>query len=159
RGNFEDKARAREAFDDALSLAELLVAGDATSTRLVHQAGTAQQALRVNPGKRGAPLAARTPVAQLSARQGDLITFARKDARRRSRRALLAIVVGGGIALFLALALVASLVRSVRRPLESLVEASRRIADGDTAVRVREDDGPEEFRALGRSFNAMANDV
>ncbi len=49
-------------------------------------------------------------------------------------------------------------VRNLRRmsmPLDELLEASSRVADGDFAVRV-EERGPFEVRALLREFNAMA---
>jgi len=49
-------------------------------------------------------------------------------------------------------------VRSVRRwsaPLDNLVEASSKVADGDFSARV-EERGPSEVRALTRGFNAMA---
>ncbi|MCW3017656.1 MAG: hypothetical protein JWO02_4748, partial [Solirubrobacterales bacterium] len=55
-------------------------------------------------------------------------------------------------------ALVTLLVGAVRRPLDALVTASRRLAGGQREVRVPED-GPEELQLLAQSFNAMAEDV
>lgn len=49
-------------------------------------------------------------------------------------------------------------VRSVRRwstPLDNLLEASHKVADGDFSARV-EERGPSEVRALTRGFNSMA---
>ena len=152
----EDAAKA--AFDDALSIARGLVRHDRVSTALVDAAGQAQAKLRLDPGSVGAPLAARDPVAKLSARQGERIANARRHAKHESRKELFAIIAGGGLALLLALGLVAALVGSVRKPLDALVVASRRVAGGDREVRVRED-GPEELQMLARSFNAMATDV
>jgi signal transduction histidine kinase/CheY-like chemotaxis protein/HAMP domain-containing protein len=68
------------------------------------------------------------------------------------------IVAGGVLALLAALALVATLVSSLRRPLDELVSATDRLAEGDLSARVHED-GPGELRALGHSFNAMAADL
>jgi signal transduction histidine kinase len=152
------RANAKSAFEDALSITRRLVHDDPASLTLIDDANRAQARLRINPGARGAPLAARDPVARLSQRQVARIVVARRDAKHDSRRALEAIIAGGGLALVLALGLVATLVGSVRRPLEELVVASRRVAGGDREVRVHED-GPEELQVLARSFNAMAEDV
>jgi signal transduction histidine kinase len=81
-----------------------------------------------------------------------------RQPRERARRSLIAIVAGGGLALLAALALVAALVASVRRPLDALVAAAGRLAAGDVGARV-EEDGPQELRQLARAFNAMAADV
>jgi signal transduction histidine kinase/FixJ family two-component response regulator len=68
------------------------------------------------------------------------------------------IIAGGVLALLAALALVAALVGSLRRPLDDLVGATDRLAAGDLGARVHED-GPGELRALAGSFNAMASDL
>ncbi|MBA2348628.1 MAG: response regulator, partial [Solirubrobacterales bacterium] len=107
----------------------------------------------------GAPLAARRPLVELSARQSERIAEARQDAQDRARTALIAILAGGGLALAAALTLVTAIVRAVRRPLDSLVHASGRLAAGEPEIRVPEDDGPGELQQLARAFNAMAVDV
>jgi signal transduction histidine kinase len=71
-----------------------------------------------------------------------------------------ALPVGGAlVGLFVLAALVALAgARAVRRatsPIDDLLEASGRIAEGDYSVRVRES-GPREVRALANAFNAMA---
>ncbi|WP_354700300.1 hypothetical protein DSM112329_00568 [Paraconexibacter sp. AEG42_29] len=154
----ERRARARDAFDQTLAAARTLAAGDAASRDFLDRADRAQAVLRKNPGARGAPLAAREPLVRLTSRQDDRIASARDEAKRASRRAFTAILVGGGLALLVAIALVAALVAAVRRPLDGLVTASRRLADGRSDVSVPED-GPEELRTLARSFNVMAADV
>ncbi len=152
------RRRAKVAFADALAVADGLAVDDPASAALVTEAGDRQAALRRRPGSGDAPLAARNALVQLSARQDARIADARAQARRASRRAFVAITIGGGLAVLAALALVAVLVASVRRPLDALVDGSRRLADGERGVRVPED-GPEELQVLARSFNAMAEDV
>lgn len=64
----------------------------------------------------------------------------------------------GLIGFFILLAAVFFGVRNLRRmsmPLDELLEASSRVADGDFSVRV-EERGPFEVRALLREFNSMA---
>ncbi len=51
------------------------------------------------------------------------------------------------------------LARGVTGPVSRLENASHELAAGDFDVRVSEDDGPPELRALARSFNVMANRV
>ena len=63
--------------------------------------------------------------------------------------AVLASVAGAGLVL----------ARGVTGPVRRLETASRELAGGDFDVRVSEDDGPPELRALARSFNAMADRV
>jgi len=52
-------------------------------------------------------------------------------------------------------ALAARNLRRVSRPLDELVEASNKVADGDFSARV-EERGPNEVRSLLRGFNSMA---
>ena len=64
----------------------------------------------------------------------------------------------GFIGFFILIVTVFFAVRNLRRmsmPLDELLEASNRVADGDFAVRV-EERGPFEVRALLREFNSMA---
>ncbi len=148
------RAAYRAAYQEALRLAE----GDRASTEAILAAAAGQQQLRERPTSTTAPLAARAPLAQLSARQTARIEEARDDARAQTRRSTIAIITGGGLAFLVALVLIAALVAAVRRPLDDLVGASARLAGGDDDARVSED-GPDELRALARSFNSMAGDV
>jgi signal transduction histidine kinase/FixJ family two-component response regulator/HAMP domain-containing protein len=137
--------RAQQAFTAELVQARRLAQGDARSAQLVARAAAG-----------GA--AARTAVAALSARQAQRIAAARRTARHDTRIAVAVIIAGGVLALLAALALVAALVGSLRRPLDDLVGATDRLAAGDLGARVHED-GPGELRALAGSFNAMASDL
>ena len=154
----EQRRRARAAYQGTLDAARTLASADDESAALVRRAELSQAQVRRAPGGRSAPLAAREPLVLLFARQDARIATARATARRASRRAFVAIIAGGGLAVLVASVLVALLVGSVRRPLDALVAASRRLAGGQREVRVPED-GPEELRVLAQSFNAMAEDV
>ena len=48
------------------------------------------------------------------------------------------------------------LARWVSRPLKALDAATRRLADGDLAIRAKVESGPRELRRLGTTFNTMA---
>jgi signal transduction histidine kinase/CheY-like chemotaxis protein/HAMP domain-containing protein len=102
--------------------------------------------------------AARRAARALGVRQGVRREAARRDAAHRSRSALVAIALGAGLALVAALAFLTLLIRTMRRPLDELVGATRRMASGDLAVRV-EAEGPRELAALGESFNVMSSDL
>ncbi len=151
--------RVKTTFDTAAGRIRAAAGDDPRSLELIAAAVRGQRQLRERPGALGAPLAARRPLVELSARQSVRIADARRDARRRARTALIVILVGGGLALAAALTLVTAIVRAVRRPLDSLVDASGRLAGGEQEIRVAEDDGPGELQQLARAFNAMAVDV
>jgi len=102
--------------------------------------------------------AVRGAVAQIAARQQARRESARATAQRRSRRALVAIVLGAGLALGGVLAFLTLLIRTMRRPLDDLVAATRRMSSGDLSARV-EAGGPKELEALGVAFNAMGADL
>ena len=94
----------------------------------------------------------------LQARQQARQATARALARSRSRRAIATVVATGLLALVAALALIAVIVGSMRRPLDALVEATRGLAAGELARRVQPS-GPRELRDLGTAFNAMGDDL
>ena len=72
-------------------------------------------------------------------------------ANRRVRGLLVVAAISLGVAV-----VVASLVSStVTRPLRRLQRSTERVATGDFAARVEEDEGPPEVRRLARSFNTM----
>ncbi len=152
-------ARAKAAYTQALTDTRRRAANDPQSMKLVTQAGVAQARLRRPNAPAGAALAARAPIAALTRRQDERLSKADDAARDDSRKALASITAAGGLALAGAIALVALLLAGVRRPLESLVDASARVAEGDLTARVDENTGPDELRQLGRSFNAMAVDL
>lgn len=95
---------------------------------------------------------------RLATRQEARREAARSEATRRSRTALVAIGAGAGLALVGVLAFLTLLIRAMRRPLDDLVGATRRMAAGDLSARV-DADGPRELAALGESFNVMSADL
>ena len=118
-------------------------------------------------------LAGRTPAEDLQGRLGRRVLDADRELIRteRERRVRLSdevgdstrnttFLVGVGIVsgLIAAILLFTGLVASMRRPLERLVQASGRLADGDLATRVRIG-GPAETVALGQAFNEMASEL
>jgi two-component system, OmpR family, sensor kinase len=78
-----------------------------------------------------------------------------RTVRVGSGAALWLLVAGGG-ALIVAVAVAANLGRRLTKPLREAGEATRRIAAGDLAARVPTTGGDDELDALSRSINAMA---
>ncbi|HWC26577.1 MAG TPA: ATP-binding protein [Solirubrobacteraceae bacterium] len=97
-------------------------------------------------------------VPQIARRQRARRREAREAAASRSRTALVAIVLSAGLALVSVLAFLTLLIRAMRRPLDDLVAATRRMAAGDLGARV-EPGGPNELEALGAAFNQMGADL
>jgi signal transduction histidine kinase/CheY-like chemotaxis protein len=126
--------------DDARRLAR----GDAASVRLVDRALGSGDVRSLAPA--------------LDARQRTRRAVARDEAGADTRRAVLTISIAGGLAVLAALALATLLIGVLRRPLDQLVHATRRVAGGDLEPRL-DPDGPRELRELGESFNAMATDL
>jgi len=121
--------------------------GSGVSTTLVRNETTATS-----------PEAVLAAAAKIQDRAHARQTAAQQTAQSQSRRALILITVAGLIALLGSLALVASLIRSMRSPIDSLLDATRRLASGDLQKRV-DPDGPTELRELALAFNAMADDL
>ena len=94
----------------------------------------------------------------LSVRQAARADSARASARSKTRKALIAVIVSGGLALVAVLLLIVALIRSLRTPLSDLVSATRRLADGDLGTRVQPA-GPRELVSLGEAFNRMGEDL
>ncbi|MDX6721559.1 MAG: hypothetical protein QOJ63_3813 [Solirubrobacteraceae bacterium] len=161
-------ARAARELDRDGALVGELAHDDGPSRELVRRISPARRAARVlarSPLERSARASAardlpdvRRAVRQLAARQGVRRESARALATHRGRLALVAIGLGAGLALVAVLAFLALLIRRMRRPLDDLVDATRRMAAGDLAVRV-DADGPRELAALGESFNVMSADL
>ena len=112
-----------------------------------------------NAEAQGGPLQRATTIAgKLQTRQQALERQANSRAQAQSHHAI-ALVVGTGIAALAgALALIAALVHSMRRPLDALVDATKGLAAGELERRVRPE-GPRELRELGEAFNAMGDDL
>jgi len=161
----QDAARG---FDRLAEQTRRLAAGDAASRALARRATTAQGDARVlaqhptsaarRRAARGDLRSVRSAVARLASRQRVRRREARDTATSRSRAALLAIGLGGGLALVAVLAFLTVLIRTMRRPLDDLGDATRRMAAGDLAVRVKPA-GPRELSALGEAFNVMGEDL
>lgn len=138
------------AYGAAARRAQSLARGDRRSEQLLRAQIAAETAGRL--------ATARVYSRALAARE-----VARRDAARRaaasdSRTALLIVGASGIAALIAVLLLVSGLLRSMRRPLESLVGATERLASGDLHSRV-EPEGPSEIATLARSFNRMGGDL
>jgi signal transduction histidine kinase/DNA-binding NarL/FixJ family response regulator len=159
------RRRAAAAFDAEARTALALAGRDRESRRLVRARIAAQQRARRlarRPGAAdelaGAVATARAGDQDLAARQGERRREAREQTTDDSRRAVITAAIAGGLALIGALVLIGALIGSIRRPLEDLVGATRRLAEGDLAERVRPG-GPEELSDLGTAFNAMAEQL
>jgi signal transduction histidine kinase/ActR/RegA family two-component response regulator len=141
------RAQRRQA-DAALAAAgdevRRLARGDAASVRLVERALGSGDVRSLAPA--------------LDARQRARRASARDRAGADTRQAVLTIAVAGGLAVLAALALATLLIGGLRRPLDQLVHATRRVAGGDLEPHL-DPDGPRELRELGESFNAMAADL
>jgi signal transduction histidine kinase/ActR/RegA family two-component response regulator len=157
------RRRAAGAFDSEVVRARRLASSDRDSRRLVAVLARAQRrARRLAAGGRagrgrlqGAVSAVRLASADLSSRQAVRRSAARDRAGDDSRAALITAGVAGGLALLAVLLVVGGLIGSIRRPLDDLVRATRRLAEGALGERVKPR-GPQELSDLGESFNAMA---
>ncbi len=161
------RSQVAAAYQSEAQTATNLAQGDPTSERLVKaQVAAENQARRLALSRQlpaatavNGPLAqARTLATQLQARQVTREAQARRQARSDSRRALLLIVVAGVLALAGALALITVLVRSMREPLDELVQATHSLAEGHLEQRVNPS-GPRELQDLAGAFNQMGEDL
>ncbi len=161
-------ARAAAQLERSGAALRRIVGGDARTQALaarLEPARRAARALELHPtidasrrsASRSLPVVRRA-MGELALRQGARREDGRADARHGTRIALLAIGLGAGLALVAVLAFLTLLIRTMRRPLDDLVDATRRMAGGDLQVRVQAD-GPRELAALGESFNVMSADL
>jgi signal transduction histidine kinase/HAMP domain-containing protein len=141
------RAQAAAAYRAAAASASSLARGDPDSERLLRLQLAA-----------GPAVGSGTFAAALGTRQRARQAAARSRARSESRTAVLLIALAGALAVIGALVLITLLVRSLRRPLDELVEATRALAAGELNRRV-EPSGPRELRELGAAFNAMGDDL
>jgi signal transduction histidine kinase/CheY-like chemotaxis protein/HAMP domain-containing protein len=155
------RRRAGAGFDAEAARALSLARGDRRSERLVRVlVGAERRARRLarTGGRRRlrrAVAKGRSTAGRLASRQTARRAGARDRAGDDSRRALITAGAAGGLALVGALLLIGTLIGTIRRPLEDLVGATRRLAEGDLDERV-DPGGPEELSALGGAFNSMA---
>ncbi len=170
RANAGLRRRARAAYRERARRARALAAGDSASRRLVERAVAGQDDIvRLSRGSRksAAARARRTRAAlargqrieaALAVRQSARRDAARTQARDDTRSAALLAGGAGLLALLGAIGLVVSLAGTIRRPLDELVEATRKLAGGDLHQRVRPG-GPREIQELDNSFNEMAEQL
>jgi signal transduction histidine kinase/DNA-binding response OmpR family regulator len=161
------RAQAAAAYASATATAQALARGDPASVALVaRQVATEDDARKLvargnvaAASAQSGPLAtARRLAAQLQARQQVRQVAARHSARSDSRKAVAIVAVAGILALVGALALVTLLVGTMRRPLDALVGATRKLAAGQLDSRV-EPSGPRELQDLGAASNTMSDDL
>jgi two-component system, OmpR family, sensor histidine kinase BaeS len=109
---------------------------------------------RVRLAKGNHPNAARAVVAAQASRRNELRDQISGDTRDT------ALLVAAGLIAGLtgALLLFSGLIASMRRPLEELVDAARRLAAGDRSARVKVG-GLSETATLGAAFNEMAGEL
>jgi len=169
RGSAGDAARREAAADYAIAArtAAGLASADPASEQLIGEQVAAEGQSRLLAARGGLAAAAapngplvraRTLAAQLQARQQARQASARNTARSASRRDVLLVAIAGVLALISAIAVITLLVSSMRRPLDALVAATRRLAAGELSEPV-ELSGPTELRDLGAAFNAMSADL
>jgi signal transduction histidine kinase/CheY-like chemotaxis protein/HAMP domain-containing protein len=161
-------ASAARSFEDGAGRVERLAREDRPSRTLVATIAPARRtarALAVHPTVDATRSRAarnlrtvRAAVQKLATRQQLRRENARDTAATRSRIALLAIVFGAGLALVGVLAFLTLLIRAMRRPLDDLVGATRRLSSGDLSARVQAG-GPKELEAVGVAFNTMGADL
>ncbi|MDX6681579.1 MAG: hypothetical protein QOG94_1618 [Solirubrobacteraceae bacterium] len=160
--------RAARDLDEVGARVRVLARADPPSRALARRVSSARyaaRALALDPAQDAVRArmasrleAVRGATRELAQRQVVRRDAARVEARRRTRSAVVAIALGAGLALIAALAFLTLLIRGMRRPLDELVDATRRMASGDLAVRV-DAGGPRELAALGESFNVMSSDL
>jgi signal transduction histidine kinase/CheY-like chemotaxis protein/HAMP domain-containing protein len=151
------RRRAATEFDAEAGRALSLAHGDGQSEDLVRVVVGAERRARYGSGRpfRQAVTQVRGAGGRLDARQAARRTQARDTAGNDSRKALFTAGAAGGLALLGALLLIAGVIGTIRRPLEALVGATRRLAAGNLGERV-DPAGPEELSDLGAAFNSMA---
>jgi signal transduction histidine kinase/CheY-like chemotaxis protein/HAMP domain-containing protein len=175
RSSAAARARARATFDEAARAAREAAGGDRPSRRLVEAIVTAEESTRTAAARArrvrrraereralgllsDARGAGRRAASALSTRQAARRREARDQASDDSRGATFRAAAAGGLALLGALALVVLLLAGVRGPLERLIAATRKLAEGDLDTRV-DPEGPAEIQELSTAFNDMAADL
>jgi signal transduction histidine kinase len=173
-----NRAEARQRFKTAASTSDLaqqdargLIEDDARAERLLAASVAAEKrwrqavaapALAGRPPPPGKQQARATPVnanvdrliSSQSSKRAELRDKVSDDTRKT------ALLVGAGLisGLIAAVLLFSGLIASMRRPLERLIDASGKLAEGDLRTRV-EVGGPAETATLGTAFNEMADEL
>ncbi|MEU0238787.1 HAMP domain-containing sensor histidine kinase [Nocardiopsis sp. NPDC006198] len=113
----------------------------------------------VYPWQRG-PLVVAEPVGRSGEVVGAAVTASPTGSLRRSTLVQWC-VAWAAVAVLMAAGFAAAgpLTRWVLRPIDDLEEATRAVSGGSLDTRVRAEEGPEELRRLGESFNRMADTI
>ena len=178
RGVANDPAEARQRYEAAATTADsaaedarILAEDDPEAQRILAEGVAAEKTWRqqvARPALRGrAPPADRQQAlasAVVQAGDGLIASQAGERAELRdkvsddTRKTALLVGVGLVSGLIAAVLLFSGLIASMRRPLERLVDASGKLAEGDLQTRV-EVGGPAETATLGTAFNEMADEL
>jgi PAS domain S-box-containing protein len=178
RGVTNDPAEARQRYaaaattaDSAAEDARVLAEDDPQAQRILTEGVAAEKTWRrqvARPALRGrAPPADRQQaLAGAVVQAGDRLIASQAGERAELRDKVsddtrkTALLVGVGLVsgLIAAVLLFSGLIASMRRPLERLVDASGKLAEGDLQTRV-EVGGPAETATLGTAFNEMADEL
>jgi two-component system OmpR family sensor kinase len=129
--------------DAGLAQALSAPASDNPYTIIADQAGRRQIVVLIPLVENGSTVA----VLQVSSRIGAI--------ERSVTATRIALAVGIGLALLLAVLLTISLIRAALRPLVEMERASQRIAQGALSLRLQEPPTNDEIGRLARSFNSM----
>ena len=158
-------------FDAAAADARGFAEGDERAQELLEEQVAAEKTWRqevANPALRGRPPPAERQQALAGevVSAGDELILSQTQERTElldkvsddTRKTALLVGVGLVSGLIAAVLLFSGLIASMRRPLERLVDASGRLAEGDLQTRV-EVGGPAETATLGTAFNEMADEL
>ncbi|MDP2710748.1 MAG: ATP-binding protein [Solirubrobacteraceae bacterium] len=102
--------------------------------------------------------AVREQLAQLFVRERAVIRARERNAEQRSARAIGLGIGGLGLVALVAIGFTLFLRRSVLRPVQTVADATGRLAAGDLAARVP-DEREDELGELARGFNSMAGSL
>ena len=158
-------------FDAAAADARGFAEGDERAQELLEEQVAAEKTWRqevANPALRGRPPPAERQQALAGevVDAGDELILSQTQERTElldkvsddTRKTALLVGVGLVSGLIAAVLLFSGLIASMRRPLERLVDASGKLAEGDLQTRV-EVGGPAETATLGTAFNEMADEL
>lgn len=178
RGSAANRAESRERYRSATATADAAAADarglaedDPEAQRLIDDVVAAERRWRVSVarpalGGRAPPPESQRELAGAVVAAGDGLIASQAEERGELRDKVsddtrkTALLVGVGLVsgLIAAVLLFSGLIASMRRPLERLVDASGKLAEGDLQTRV-EVGGPAETATLGNAFNEMADEL
>jgi signal transduction histidine kinase/CHASE3 domain sensor protein len=178
RGVANDPAEARQRYEAAATTADraaedarVLAEDDPEAQRILTEGVAAEKTWRQQVARsalhgRAPPADRQQALASAVVKAGDGLIASQAGERAELRDKVsddtrkTALLVGVGLVsgLIAAVLLFSGLIASMRRPLERLVDASGKLAEGDLQTRV-EVGGPAETATLGTAFNEMADEL